>query len=434
MAEKKILIVGAGFGGIRCALDLAERHIDGIKITLVNPTPHFEYHATLYRLLTGRSPLETCIPLRDIFSHKKNIEVVEDYITDVQFKKNMALGKSGSKYRYDYLVLGLGSKTAYYDIYGLKDLSFTLKSVTDALKLKRHLHELFSSHVVVVGGGATGVEVAGELALYTKKVAEHHLENIPLLEIDLITSSERLVPQLPIDISIELARRLQDLGVNLYFNRRVTKEEVDEVYMKDMSIKSKTVIWAAGVEGNELYKKIGLPVNKKGQVMVDKYLRPIKLMMDDRKSKIDLENRRSRVENQSSTIYHQNLSSTIDSLSSNIFILGDGADTQFSGMAETAIQHGKLTAENIVRSIHGQPDRLELWHIDEPIYAIPAGNNWAAVSMNGMNFYGHVGWWIRRFMQLQFLFSILPFSKALTAWREDGILWESCPVCNGEIF
>lgn len=258
MTERKILIVGAGFGGICCALDLAEHHINGIKITLVNPTPHFEYHATLYRLLTGRSPLETCIPLREIFSHKKNIDVVEDYITDVQFKKNIALGKTGSKYHYDYLVLGLGSETAYYDIPGLKNLSFTLKSVTDALKLKWHLHELFSSHVVVVGGGATGVEVAGELALYTKRVAEHHSENIPLLKIDLITSSERLVPQLPIDISIELSRRLRDLGVNLYFNRRVTKEEVDEVYMKDMSIKSKTVIWAAGVEGNEFLWTLGL--------------------------------------------------------------------------------------------------------------------------------------------------------------------------------
>lgn len=99
-------------------------------------------------------------------------------------------------------------------------------------------------------------------------LAEHHLENIPLLTIDLITSSDRLVPQLEIDLSIEISRRLRELGVNLYFNRRVTKEEVDEVYMKDMSIKTKTVIWAAGVEGNELYTKVGLSVNTKKQVAV----------------------------------------------------------------------------------------------------------------------------------------------------------------------
>ncbi len=400
MSEKKILIVGAGFGGIRCALDLAEHHLDTMKITLVNPTPHFEYHATLYRLLTGRSALETCIPLRDIFKHKKNIDIVEDFITDVQFKMNVALGKSGSMYQYDYLVLALGSETAYYDVPGLKELSFTLKSVTDALKLKRHLHEIFSSQVIVVGGGATGVEVAGELALYTKKLLENHIVQAPLLTIDLITSSKCLVPQLPLDLSIEISRRLRDLGVNIYFNRKVTKEEVGEVFMKDMSIRSKTVIWAAGVEGNELYKKFGLPVNSKGQVIVNKYLQP--------------------------------LLSNLYSLSSNIYVIGDGTDTKFSGMAQTALDHGHLVARNIMRQIQGQS--LEIHYPEEPIYAIPVGNNWAAVSMHGMNFYGRLGWYIRRFLQLQFFLSILPFPKALTAFKEDGILWESCPICRGEIF
>ncbi|MBI3366760.1 FAD-dependent oxidoreductase [Candidatus Roizmanbacteria bacterium] len=399
MIEKKILIVGAGFGGIRCALDLANHHLPEIKITLVNPTPHFEYHATLYRLLTGKSALETCIPLRDIFLRKMNIDVVEDFVTDVNFKKNYAEGKSGSKYHYDYLILALGSETAYCDIPGLKDLSFTLKSVNDALRLKQHLHEIFSSHVIVVGGGATGVEIAGELALYTKKLAEHHAENIPLLTIDLITSGERLVPQLPLDLSIEISRRLRELGINLYFNRRVTKEEVGEVFMKDMSIKTKTVIWAAGVEGNELYRKIGLPVNSKSQVIINKYLQPI-------------------------------LSK--DNLTSNVYIIGDGADTKFSGMAQTALDHGHLVAENINRDIQSQPQ--EPYYPEEPAYTVPVGNNWAAVSMYGINFYRRVGWWIRRFMQLQFLLSILPFSKAITAWREDGILWESCPVCRGEIY
>ncbi len=443
MNEKKILIVGAGFGGIRCALDLSEHHLDNIKITLVNPTPHFEYHATLYRLLTGRSALETCIPLRDIFSHKKNIGFEEDLITDVNFKKRYATGRSGSKYHYDYLALGLGSETAYYDIPGLKDLSFTLKSVTDALRLKQHLHEIFSSHVIVVGGGATGVEVAGELALYTKKISKNHLEQRPLLTIDLITSADRLLPQMPVDVSIETARRLRELEVNLYFNRRVTKEEVNEVYMRDMSIKSKTVIWAAGVKGNELYKKIGLPVNSKGQVMVDKYLRPIDFRREDGRLKIGIEagqKGRSRKLEKNPTSKYQfpnqlpnlNLSSNFHFSFSNVFILGDGADTEFSGMAQAALDHGHLVAKNIIRHLQGQS--LEMYHLEEPIYAVPCGNNWVAVSMHGLNFYGRMGWWIQRLLQLQFLFSILPFSKALTAWKEDGILWESCPVCRGEIF
>lgn len=79
--------------------------------------------------------------------------------------------------------------------------------------------------------------------------------------------------------------------------------------------------------------------------------------------------------------------------SNNIFILGDGADTEFSGMAQTAIQHGEIIAKNIARSIQNEPDRLEMVYPEEPIYAVPVGNNWAAVSMHGLNFYGRAGWW-----------------------------------------
>ncbi|MEK7498564.1 MAG: FAD-dependent oxidoreductase, partial [Patescibacteria group bacterium] len=174
--QKKIVIVGGGFGGVETALSLLRKNLVNVKITLISSNPHFEYTPALYRVVAGVSPLEVCIPLKDIFEGK-NIEVVRDTIVNVDTQGKAIKGVSGSVYTFDYCVLALGGEIAYFDIPGLKEFSFGFKSIHQALRLKRHLHEIFDSckegtseekvcacHVLVVGAGATGVELAGELA------------------------------------------------------------------------------------------------------------------------------------------------------------------------------------------------------------------------------------------------------------------------------
>lgn len=409
MDEKKILIVGAGFAGISSALDLSKRHINGLKIALISPNPHFEYHASLYRALTGKSPLEVCIPLREIFRKKHNVELIGDFITDVDFKRKKALGKSGSIYKYDYLILGFGSETNYYGIEGLKDFSFSVKSIHETLLLKKHLHGLFLEnqnkkdqsifHFVVVGGGATGVEIAGELAVYTRKLAEKHDIDPCFVTIDLISASSRLISQAPKEMSEKVRLRLGALGVNVYLNRRVMKEEIEEIYLKDIRIRAKTVIWAAGIKGNELYKKIGLPVNSNDKVIVNKNLQPF--------------------------------STNAKRPTANVFVIGDGAETTYSGVAKTAIGDGKYVADSIIRKLHNQKPAKYTPEPEE--YIIPVGPEWAAAEFFGTIIYGRFGWFLKRLNDLKFFLSILPFSKAITAFKEDGILWESCPVCRREI-
>ena len=240
-ANKKIVIVGGGFGGIRCALDLANQNLPGVDIILISDKPHFEYTPALYRVVTGRSPLEVCIPLREIFDGK-DVEVLEDSITKVNVKEKKLKGSSGSKYSFDFLLLALGSETAYFEIPGLRDLCFGFKSINEALRLKRHLHELFSTcekatmeekvcsaNIVIVGGGATGTELAGELALYARELAKKHNLRPSLVTIDLIEASHRLVPVMPEDISKVLKKRLHSLGVNIFLNRAVIKREIEQV-------------------------------------------------------------------------------------------------------------------------------------------------------------------------------------------------------------
>ena len=162
----KVVIVGGGFGGIRAALDLEKKVGDRAKIVLISDKPHFEYTPSLYRVVTGRSPLEVCVPLAEIFRGKR-VEVIMDMVEAVSLKEQKVYGKSGSKYAYDYLVLALGSDTNYFNIPGLQESAFGFRSITEALRLKRHFHEAFSrcevlskedkvchTHIVVVGAGA----------------------------------------------------------------------------------------------------------------------------------------------------------------------------------------------------------------------------------------------------------------------------------------
>ncbi len=405
--QNKIIIVGGGFGGIRTALDLEKKNLPASKIILISDKPHFEYHPALYRIVTGKSPLEVCIPLQDIFEGKK-VEVVEDSIIEANLEQRELKGISGSRYSFNFLVLALGSETTYFNIPGLKEYSFGFKSINEALRLRRHLHELFETckisdkdleedvcrlHFIIVGGGASGVELAGELAIYTRKLAKKHQLNPSLITIDLIEAASRLLPTLPEEVSEKARKRLQSLAVNIFLNRRVTEGEVKKVYLKDMQMKTETVIWTAGVKPHHLYSKIqGLEQDKQERVIVDKLLQAKNFQ--------------------------------------NIFIIGDAAATPYAGLAQTAIYDGNFVAEVIRRKILGMSVEKCQYYPLKPSYAIPIGPGWAAVLSGNYRFFGRFGWWLRRLADLRFFLSILPFRKALLAFQSGKTLCEICSICS----
>lgn len=397
------MIVGGGFAGIRCALDLKRQLGAKIRIILISDRPHFEYHAALYRVVTGRSPMEVCIPLEEIFANTR-IQFIQDTVTGADTLTKTVQGSSGSVYRYDYLVLAPGSETTYFNTAGLKELSFGFKSIDEALKLKNHLHDIFSScvrtsaedkectaHIVVVGGGASGTELAGELAVYMKKLARQHKLDPTVVRVDLIHSGDRLVESLPEAVSHQIEQHLKQLGVHIMLNQRLMREEVEHAYLKDMELKTKTVVWTAGVAPHHLLKNIGgLTTDKKGRVLVDEHLQAHGVL--------------------------------------NVFVLGDSAATPKTGMAQTAVHDGSFAAQVIADRIQRRP--TPTYREPKIIYSIPAGPGWAATVSGSKNYFGTIGWWYRRYLDWKFFRSILPWRKAVDVFMDDRRLSESCPICS----
>ncbi len=389
----KVVIVGGGFGGVRTALKLANRK--DIEIRLISKQSYFEYHAALYRSATGRSPLEVAIPLRDFFSRTSNVEFVIDEITTLEPDNKLMVGTSGSKYHYDIAVLAIGSVTQYFGIQGLDKYSEGIKTIHEALELKRHLHDDLLAHhkpelnYVIVGAGPSGIELAGELPAYLHKIRRRHKIRAKKFNVDLVEAGHHILPSLPADFTDKIQKRLQRLGINLFLDTAVKSESAHHLKLPRGSIATHTVIWTAGTTNNPFF--MNNPVFKLGhgqKVVVDAQLQA----------------------------------------TDNVFVIGDGADTKFSGMAQTALYDADFVVDNILRKFRDRP--LKDYTPKQPVYAIPVGVRWAAVKWGRLEVYGRIGWILRRAADLRLYLKFLPLRQAFVVWRYGWVPEEFCHQCK----
>jgi NADH:ubiquinone reductase (H+-translocating) len=389
---KHVVIVGGGFAGVKAARELMKDR--RFTVTLISDRLDFEYHAALYRSATGRSPLEVSVPLTNIF-YGTDVEVVHDTATKIDAKKQILTCTSGSKYQYDELILALGAVTAYFGIKGLPDYSYTIKTVTDALRLKDHLHaELTAGHkpdlnYVVVGAGPAGVELAAEMVSYLKRLRKRHGIK-KHFHVDLVEAAPRILPSLPEQFSRVVEKRLKELGIKLYTSTAVKGETADQLQLPEGSINTHTVIWTAGLTNDPFYADYPklFSLGKGGKVEVDEHL----------------------------------------SAGNHIWVLGDSALTAKTGWAQTAVYDGIYIGKVLKAQESGKP--LPKYNPGQPIGAIPAGHNWCGVNMSGRMFYGYLGWIVRRWADFRLYRQILPLNMAVSTWLMGNSREESCPECR----
>jgi len=396
MAEKidKVVILGGGFAGVRAALNLAK--LDCVTVELISDRPDFRYYPALYRYTVGRSHLGSIIPLKDLFTDHPNVTITIAEATKVDADKKTVVTKKG-KHDYDYLIVALGSVTNYFGIPGLEKFSYGMKSVEEAKALRRHLHqELLDDkkpdlNYVVVGGGPTGVELSAALVSYLQRIVKLHGIKTQSYRVDLVEAADRLLPRMPQDVSARVAKRLKSLAINLYLGTTVEGETAEAINFKGDSLKSKTVIWTAGVANNPLLKANPVfHMNDHGKVVVDAQL----------------------------------------SIGHDIYVIGDNADTPYSGMAQTALYDADFVTANLDREMHG--GRIRNYRPKRPIYVVPVGQNWAAVLWGNLRIYGMTGWLLRRVADLVAYNDVESFGKAWGSWMADDVYEEDCPTCCKE--
>jgi NADH:ubiquinone reductase (H+-translocating) len=392
--KQRILIVGGGFGGIKTALELSKEP-DKFEVTLLSERPDFWYFPTLYHTATGGTRLESSIPIAHLL-HRKPVTFVEGKATSIDRENKNIILESKDMIPYDKVVLALGVVTNYFGIPGLPEFSYGVKSVGEAERLKQHLHEQIIDegkpdiNYVVVGGGPTGIELAGSLGRYVQHVAEHHGLPDRKIHIDLVEGNKHLMPRMPKAVGKAIERQLRSLGVKLYLGQAVQGETADELTVGGKPIRSHTVVWTAGQANNPFFAANAFPLSPRKKVVVDEFLR---MKGDD-----------------------------------TVFIIGDNAETVHSGMAQTAIYDAEFVADNFVREITGRPKLA--YRPKKPVYVTPAGAHWAAVEWGPVNMYGWLGWFLREAADFVAFTDIEPLPEAAMQWAHALQHQDLCPICG----
>jgi NADH dehydrogenase len=394
MRKQEVVIVGGGFGGVKTALELAGH--DRFNITLISNKPFFEYYPMMYHTATGGSKISSTIPLGEIFEDKRvNIVIGSAKKLDRQAKKLKL--QNGDKLDYDILVLALGNITNYFGIPGMKEYSFGIKSLGDAEELKAHLHnqltrnKTLDEHYIIIGGGPTGVELAGALPGYLKYLMKQHGIRKKKIHIDLVEAAPRLMPRMPESVSRTLAKRLRKLGIRIYYGKPVQAETADALMLDGKPIRSHTVIWTAGIANNPFFTDNKFILSQNGRTQVDQLLQAWP----------------------------------------GIFVIGDNADTPYTGMAQTALYDAKFVAKNLRR--HADGKRPLAYKAKKPVYITPAGQRWAIIVWGKLHLYGWLGWVLRKAADWIGYRDMEPWWKATNRTFADRIKEDNCLVCATKI-
>lgn len=392
--KHRVVIVGGGFGGIKAALTLSDDK--RFQITLITDTVDFRYYPALYRTATGGRRMISSVPLTEIFAEKR-IQLINDSVLTVDRQVRTVSTKVNHTVGYEALIFALGVKTNYFHIEGLEELSYGIKTPDDAEELKAHLHKQLIDenkpdlNYVIVGGGPTGIELAGVLPAYLKQTARQHGIKNRAIHVDLVEAAPRLVPRMPKDISRRLARQLRKVGVKLYLGTTVQAQTADALMVNNKPIRSHTVIWTAGVANHPFFAEQGFQLAKNGKVRVDQYLQS----------------------------------------EMGVYVIGDNADTPYSGMAQTALYDGVFVANNLKRLANKEDPKP--YAAKKPIYVFPAGHHWAAVLWGKVRIYGRLGWVLRSFADLIAYHDYEPWQMATKRWIAEGDDETTCVICTNKV-
>lgn len=284
----RVLIIGGGFAGTHAAKALGNLPV---SITVVDRRNHFTFQPLLYQVgLAVLSPADIAQPIRSILRNNTNTEVLMDEAVGFDLEHRRARFRSGAEIVYDYLMLATGATHSYFGHDEWAPLAPGLKTIEDAIEIRRRVLLAFELaerqkletgthpplNFVVIGGGPTGVELAGAISDITRHYLQRDFRHIDpaMSRVLLIEGSPQILGSYPEDLSRKAVEQLQHLGVEVHTGRHVTAVEPGYVMVGDQRIDAAVTLWAAGVQASPLGKLLGLDTDKRGCVIVNSTLNP----------------------------------------------------------------------------------------------------------------------------------------------------------------
>ena len=398
-----VVIVGGGFGGLTAARALARQRV---QITLIDRKNHHTFQPLLYQVATaGLSPGEIAAPIRWILRGRKNVQVILGEVVNFDLVKRV-VQLSDLEVAYDYLIVAAGATHSYFGHDQWAPLAPGLKSIEDALEIRRRVLLSFELaerqaargegqaqlNFVVIGGGPTGVELAGALAEISRHVLAHEFQSIDpgRTHILLLEGGPRVLPAYPEDLSRSAEEQLRSLGVEVRTSTMVTGVEADAVHIGDSVVPAAVILWAAGVAASPLGKKLGAPTDRAGRVLIEPDL---------------------------SIPGHPK-----------VFVIGDLAalkdenGNMLPGVAPVAIQQGKATAKNIIRDLKGEP-RARFHYFDKGSLAT-IGRAAGIAQFGRIHISGFVAWLSWLFVHIFFLIGFRNRLLVMIQWAWSYFTYE----------
>jgi NADH dehydrogenase len=367
-----VVILGAGFGGLAAARSL---DVPGVRVTVIDRSNHHLFQPLLYQVATAAlAAPDVSAPIRQLLWRQRNVTVFMGAVQRIEVEKKRVL-LDGRHIDYDYLILATGMTASYFGNDKWAAFAPSLKTIGEALDIRRRILRAFESAeletaaeaqrawttFVVIGGGPTGVELAGALAEIAGRTLARDFRRFDpqTTRVVLIEAGPRVLPTFPEELSRKARQQLEGLGIEVRTDTRVTDLGEDFVELGEEYITTRTVLWAAGVRANPLAAHLGVPLDRAGRVWVEE-----DLSAPDR---------------------------------SEVFVVGDLiAKTQngapLPGVAQLAIQSGRHAAKNIRLSIARRP-RLPFRYVDKGSMAT-IGRNRAVAQIGRFKASGIVAWWM----------------------------------------
>lgn len=284
----RVVILGAGFGGLAAARGL--RHAD-VDVTVIDRRNYHLFQPLLYQVATaGLSPAQIAMPIRRILSRQANVIVLMERVEGID-KESRTVHTTNNRIGYDYLIVATGARHAYFGKDEWAETAPGLKTIADATEIRARILSAFERAeaiddeterqrfltFVVVGGGPTGVELAGAIAELARKVIIRDFRRIDpsSARVVLVEAGNVVLPAMPPKLSEEARRHLKILGVDVCLGEAVTRCDAEGVALAGgRQIRSSCVLWAAGVMASKAAKWLGVPADHAGRVHVDRNLNP----------------------------------------------------------------------------------------------------------------------------------------------------------------